>query len=115
MGRTIRIAFEFALKTGSTQTSMMEEAGRQQTMYASDRTSEPVRRLLDTTRLLLIAGFGGLLLLMTFAGVDAMKVFREMQDRNDAIRQEYLSRNRLLNPDQIRFVSIWDLCSRLFA
>ena len=65
-----------------------------------DSTSETVRRLLDRTRLLLIAGFGGLLLLMTFAGVDAMKVFREMQDRNDAIRQDYLSRNRLLN--QIR-------------
>jgi signal transduction histidine kinase len=65
-----------------------------------DSTSETVRRLLDRTRLLLIAGFGGLLLLMTFAGVDAMKVFRDMQDRNEAIRQDYLTRNRLLN--QIR-------------
>ena len=62
--------------------------------------SEPVRRLVDRTRLLLIVGFGGLLLLMAFAGLDAIQVFREMQDRNDAIRQDYLSRNRILN--QIR-------------
>jgi signal transduction histidine kinase len=63
-------------------------------------TSKSPRRLLDRTRLLLVGGFGGLLLLMAFAGLDAMQVFREMQDRNDAIRQDYLSRNRILN--QIR-------------
>lgn len=52
------------------------------------------------TRLLLLAGFGGLLLLMTFAGLDAMRVLRVIQNRNDAIRGNFLARNRFLN--QIR-------------
>jgi signal transduction histidine kinase len=80
------------LPANSLQASLLE-------MEAIDG-SEPVRRLVDRTRLLLIVGFGGLLLLMAFAGLDAIQVFREMQDRNDAIRQDYLSRNRILN--QIR-------------
>jgi signal transduction histidine kinase len=45
-------------------------------------------------------GFGGLLLLMAFAGFDAMRVLRSIQSRNDAMRREFLDRNRLLN--QIR-------------
>src|SRR3954447_20171466 len=60
----------------------------------------PLLRSSRHTRLLLMAGFGGLLLLMVFAGVDAMQVFREAQKRTDAIRREFLLRNRLLN--QIR-------------
>jgi signal transduction histidine kinase len=52
------------------------------------------------TRLLLLAGFGGLLLLMAFAGLDAMRVLRAIQNRNDAIRGNFLARNRFLN--QIR-------------
>src|SRR3954468_21736820 len=58
------------------------------------------RRASDRTRVHLIAGFGGLLLLMAFAGLDAIQVFREMQDQNDRIRRDYLARNRWLN--QIR-------------
>lgn len=53
-----------------------------------------------STRLLLLAGFGGLLLLMAFAGLGAMRVLREIQTRNDAIRGDFLARNRFLN--QIR-------------
>src|SRR4051812_41572402 len=52
------------------------------------------------SRLVLIAGFGGLLLLMAVAGVDAIQLLREIQRRNDAIRGDFLNRNRLLN--QIR-------------
>ncbi len=52
------------------------------------------------TRLLLMAGFGGLLLLMAVAGFDSIEVLREIQTRNDAIRRDFLHRNRLLN--QIR-------------
>ncbi|MGI8743993.1 MAG: histidine kinase [Bryobacteraceae bacterium] len=58
------------------------------------------RPLSHNTRLLLLAGFGGLLLLMAFAGLDAMRVLRTIQNRNDAIRREFLARNRFLN--QIR-------------
>src|SRR5579862_1790703 len=58
------------------------------------------RLLLPNTRLLLMVGFGGLLLLMAFAGIDSMRVLRAIESRNDAIRKEFLDRNRLLN--QIR-------------
>src|SRR5579863_2851366 len=58
------------------------------------------RLLLHNTRLLLMVGFGGLLLLMAFAGIDSMRVLRTIESRNDAIRKKFLDRNRLLN--QIR-------------
>ncbi len=59
-----------------------------------------VRSVSRNTRLLLLAGFGGLLLLMAFAGMDGLRVLQTIQKRNDAIRQDFLARNRLLN--QIR-------------
>ena len=52
------------------------------------------------TRLLLTIGFGGLLLLMAYAGLDAVRVLRSIQRRTDEIRGAFLARNRLLN--QIR-------------
>jgi len=55
---------------------------------------------LRNTRLLLTIGFGGLLLLMAYAGIDAVRVLRSIQRRNDEIRGDFLVRNRLLN--QIR-------------
>src|SRR4051794_41325299 len=55
---------------------------------------------LKDSRLILMAGFGGLLMLMAFAGVDAMQLLSDIQRRNDAIRRDFLNRNRLLN--QIR-------------
>ena len=54
----------------------------------------------STTRALLLAGFGGLLLLMAFAGFDAVGVLRETQTSNDRIRGEFVARNRAL--EQIR-------------
>ncbi len=56
--------------------------------------------VLRNTRLLLMAGFGGLLLLMAFAGIEAIQLLREIQVRNDTIRRDFLNRNSLLN--QIR-------------
>ncbi len=48
------------------------------------------------SRLALMAGFGGLLLLMAFAEVDGMKALREIQNSNDEIREDFLLRTRLL-------------------
>jgi signal transduction histidine kinase len=56
--------------------------------------------LLRNSRVILMAGFGGLLALMAFSGIDAMRLLREIQQRNDAIRGDFMNRNRLLN--QIR-------------
>jgi signal transduction histidine kinase len=48
------------------------------------------------SRAILMAGFGGLLLLMAFAGVDSLVTLRQIQTSNDAIREEFLWRTRLL-------------------
>src|SRR5580700_7626137 len=48
------------------------------------------------SRLVLMAGFGGLLLLMAFAGLDGMQALRDIQTSNDEMRQDLLRRTRLL-------------------
>ncbi|MBZ5594678.1 MAG: MCP four helix bundle domain-containing protein [Acidobacteriia bacterium] len=48
------------------------------------------------SRLVLIVGFGGLLLLMGFAGVDSLQALRQIQRSNDEIREDFLSRTRVL-------------------
>src|SRR5579872_3271972 len=48
------------------------------------------------TRAVLVAGFGGLLLLMAFAGLDGMQALRDIQTSNDEVRQDFLRRTRLL-------------------
>jgi signal transduction histidine kinase len=48
------------------------------------------------TRLVLLAGFGGLLALMAVGGFDAIRVLHQIQTRNVQIRQAFLSRNRAL-------------------
>lgn len=53
-----------------------------------------------TTRAVLLAGFGGLLALMGFAGIDAVGILRIIQGRDDAIRHNFLARNDAL--EQIR-------------
>ena len=53
-----------------------------------------------TTRAVLLAGFGGLLILMAFAGFDAVSILRQIQNRNERIRGDFLERNRTL--EQIR-------------
>jgi signal transduction histidine kinase len=52
------------------------------------------------SRIVLTIGFGGLLLLLAFAGFDGVQKLRQIQHRNDTIRESFLARNRLL--EQIR-------------
>jgi len=48
------------------------------------------------SRLVLTAGFGGLLLLMAFAGFDGIHALQQIQTANDTIREEFLLRTRVL-------------------
>jgi len=56
--------------------------------------------LLVNSRFILMVGFGGLLLLMAFGGVDAIQTLEQIQASNDAIRDDFLLRTRVL--DRIR-------------
>src|SRR6202163_1212011 len=49
-----------------------------------------------SSRHVLMAGFGGLLLLMAFAGLDGIHSMQEIQTSNDNIREAFLARTRLL-------------------
>jgi signal transduction histidine kinase len=48
------------------------------------------------SRVALMAGFGGLLLLMAFAEIDGVGALRQIQNSNDGIREDFLLRTRLL-------------------
>jgi signal transduction histidine kinase len=48
------------------------------------------------SRLALMAGFGGLLLMMAFAGFDSIAALRQIQNSTDAMRQDFVQRTRLL-------------------
>ena len=48
------------------------------------------------SRYILIVGFGGLLLLMVFAGIDSVVTLRQIQNSNDKLREEFLWRTRML-------------------
>jgi signal transduction histidine kinase len=48
------------------------------------------------SRLVLMLGFGGLLLLLTSAGIDGIRALRQIQSANDAIREDFLLRTRVL-------------------
>ncbi len=48
------------------------------------------------SRLVLIGGFGGLLLLMAFSALDGMQALQQIQTSNDRIREEFLLRTRVL-------------------
>src|SRR5436309_666030 len=52
--------------------------------------------LVVNSRTVLIAGFGGLLLLMGFSGLDAIQALQHIQSANDSIRDEFLRRTRVL-------------------
>jgi len=58
------------------------------------------RALASNSRLILMAGFGGLLLLMAFAEFDGMQALTQIQRSNDEIREGFLRRTRVL--DRIR-------------
>lgn len=50
-----------------------------------------------SSRLALLLGFGGLLLIMALAGIDALRVLGQFQEDDTRIRIRYLSQNHLLN------------------
>ncbi len=52
--------------------------------------------MLSNSRLVLLAGFGGLLALMALAGLDGVRAVRQIQTANDRIREDFLLRTRLL-------------------
>lgn len=52
------------------------------------------------SRTVLLTGFGGLLLLMVFAGTDGLQVLRRTQNRSGELQRDFLERSRVLN--QIR-------------
>src|SRR5581483_9608662 len=56
--------------------------------------------LVRRSRGILLTGFGGLLLLMAYAGFNTMLVLGQTQERSARIQQEFVQRSRLLN--QIR-------------
>jgi signal transduction histidine kinase len=58
------------------------------------------RSLAANSRIVLMAGFGGLLLLMSAAEIDGMHVLAQIQRTDDEIRQDFLRRTRVL--DRIR-------------
>jgi signal transduction histidine kinase len=51
---------------------------------------------LPRSRIILAFGFGGLLLLMAFAAVDSVRTLRQLKTKSDEVRQEFLSRTRVL-------------------
>lgn len=70
-------------------------------MGCCPRYAKQVRyRVMFTTRAVLLAGFGGLLALMAFAGFGAVRILRQIEQRNEAIRRDFLERSRVLQ--QIR-------------
>src|SRR5438270_12621720 len=54
-------------------------------------------RLVLSTRLALVAGFGGLLIVITLAGIDTIRVLEKIRGNGEQIRQDFLSRNHALN------------------
>jgi len=53
------------------------------------------------SRLALVAGFGSVLAIMTLAGLDALRVLRDVRRSDDQIRRQFLFRNHVLN--DVRF------------
>jgi signal transduction histidine kinase len=50
-----------------------------------------------SSRAALLVGFGGLLLIMALAGVDALRVLQQFRRSDEQIRRRYLSQNGVLN------------------
>jgi len=67
---------------------------------SAQQANRAARAIAVSSRLVLLVGFGGLLLLMGFAGVDSLQTLRQIQKSNDDIREDFLSRTRVL--EQIR-------------
>src|SRR5690242_281092 len=64
------------------------------------QSSGTARAIVLNSRFILLSGFGGLLLLMAFAGFDSIQTLRHIQRSDDNIREDFLSRTKVL--EQIR-------------
>jgi signal transduction histidine kinase len=49
------------------------------------------------SRIALVVGFGGLLLIMALAGIDALRVLQQFRRNDEQIRRRFLSQNHVLN------------------
>ncbi|HLK64535.1 MAG TPA: ATP-binding protein [Bryobacteraceae bacterium] len=67
-------------------------------MIPSRDSSKPRRNgpLVVNSRHALMAGFGGVLLLMALAGVDGIQALEQIQTSNDSIREDFLLRTQVL-------------------
>jgi len=65
-----------------------------------DFAHQSARAMALSSRLVLVAGFGGLLLLMSFAGFDGIQTLGQIQKNGNTVREDFLARARLL--EQIR-------------
>ena len=59
------------------------------------------------TQIVLIVGFGGLLAMMSLAGIDSISVLVQIQARNTEIRQNYLTRARALEQVHTGLYASW--------
>jgi signal transduction histidine kinase len=62
-----------------------------------DSGQTSVGRVAFSSRLALLIGFGGLLLIMAGAGIDAQRVLQQFRNNDEQIRRGYLSQNQALN------------------
>ena len=60
-------------------------------------------RFLPGTRFALAIGFGGLLIVVALAGIDALRVLQQIRRDDDEIRREFLFRNHVLNNVRSQF------------
>jgi len=60
--------------------------------HAQEDSPKPLK-----SRLVLLAGFGGLLAIIALSGVDALRVLSQYRKEDNQIRRQYLFRNRVLN------------------
>ena len=82
---------------------MRRSAGRLSKADAQEHDQELHRsgRFHFNSRLALVAGFGSVLVIMTLAGFDALRVLRDVRRNDDQIRRQFLFQNHVLN--DVRF------------
>jgi signal transduction histidine kinase len=68
-----------------------------QTPASGPRETDRSDRLPFNSRLALVAGFGSILVIMTVAGLDALRVLRDVRRNDDRIRRQFLFQNHVLN------------------
>jgi len=84
-----------SLVKGKSSVSMESMLARKVSLLYSSRGDAD--RVSFSSRLALLIGFGGLLLIMALAGIDALRVFQRFRQGDEQIRSRYLSQNHVLN------------------